>query len=57
MTDENENEGQQGVDPDLGAGPDSADEDRDGMAGQLDDSMNALDDEDDVGEASRGVPQ
>jgi hypothetical protein len=32
-------------------------EDREGMAGQLDDSTNALDDEDDTGEASRGIPQ
>jgi hypothetical protein len=37
--------------------PRNDDEDPNGMAGQLDDSENALDDEDDEGEASRGVPQ
>ena len=33
------------------------DDDPNGMAGQLDDSENALDEEDDEGKASRGVPQ
>ena len=45
---------------DMGSGDMSGDmgnEDRDAMAGQMDDSMNALDDEDDQGEASRGIPQ
>jgi hypothetical protein len=57
MTDENGNEGLQGADPDLtdGSGPTS--DDPNGMAGQLDDSENALDEEDDEGKASRGVPQ
>ena len=32
-------------------------QDPQGMKGQLDDSMNGLESEDDVGEASRGIPQ
>lgn len=37
------------------AGPDA--DDPQGMRGQLDDSMNGLEPGDDVGEASRGIPQ
>jgi len=33
------------------------DDDPQGMKGQLDDSMNGLESDDDVGEASRGIPQ
>ena len=36
---------------------DEQDDDPQGMKGQLDDSMNGLESEDDVGEASRGIPQ
>ena len=36
---------------------DERDDDPQGMKGQLDDSMNGLESEDDVGEASRGIPQ
>jgi len=36
---------------------DQADDDPQGMKGQLDDSMNGLESDDDVGEASRGIPQ
>jgi len=36
---------------------DQHDDDPQGMKGQLDDSMNGLDDDDDVHEASRGIPQ
>jgi hypothetical protein len=37
------------------AGPD--DDDPQGMRGQLDDSMDGLEEGDDTGEASRGIPQ
>jgi hypothetical protein len=37
------------------AGPD--DDDPQGMRGQLDDSMDGLEEGDDAGEASRGIPQ
>lgn len=37
------------------AGPD--DDDPQGMKGQMDDSMNGLDESDDVDEAARGIPQ
>jgi hypothetical protein len=43
MTDDNDNQNKS--------------DDPNGMAGQLDDSQNELADEDDEGEASRGVPQ
>jgi len=33
------------------------DDDPQGMKGQLDDSMNGLEADDDLGEASRGIPQ
>ena len=33
------------------------DDDPQGMKGQLDDSMNGLGDGDDLGDASRGIPQ
>ena len=36
---------------------DEQDDDPQGMKGQLDDSMNGLESDDDVGEASRGIPQ
>ena len=36
---------------------DEMDDDPQGMKGQLDDSMNGLESDDDVGEASRGIPQ
>lgn len=47
------------VDPDLATeAPDAEkDDDPQGMKGQLDDSMSGLEDDDDLGEASRGVPQ
>lgn len=45
-------------DADLaGRAADKQDDDPQGMKGQLDDSMNGLESDDDVGEASRGVPQ
>lgn len=37
------------------AGPD--DDDPQGMRGQLDDSMNGLEGDDDIDEAARGIPQ
>ena len=57
MSDQNRNEAQQGADPDLGDGSGLTNDDPNGMAGQLDDSQNALNEEDDEGEAARGVPQ
>lgn len=43
------------TDPTKKAGP--SDDDPQGMKGQLDDSMNGLEEEHDVDEASRGIPQ
>ncbi|MBN9140640.1 MAG: hypothetical protein J0H23_07420 [Micrococcales bacterium] len=47
------------VDPDLAteAPDEERDDDPQGMKGQLDDSMNGLEEGDDLGEASRGIPQ
>ncbi len=47
------------VDPDIAPTPPDEDEDDDpqGMKGQLDDSMDGLEEGDDLGEASRGIPQ
>lgn len=36
---------------------DEVDDDPQGMKGQLDDSMNGLEEDDNEGEASRGIPQ
>jgi hypothetical protein len=54
---DNQNDGLQGADPDLGDGSGLENDDPEGMAGQLDDSSNGLDEGDDLGDASRGVPQ
>lgn len=43
------------TDREQNAGPD--DDDPQGMKGQLDDSMNGLEDSDDEDEAARGIPQ
>ncbi|QNO37707.1 hypothetical protein H4J02_01275 [Protaetiibacter sp. SSC-01] len=49
------------VDPDIAPTPPDEDAEKDddpqGMKGQLDDSMDGLEEGDDVGEASRGIPQ
>ena len=42
---------------DRGDAEDEHDDDPQGMKGQLDDSMNGLEEEEDEGEASRGIPQ
>ncbi len=60
MTDSNDNGIADGsVDPDLAtqAPDEEADDDPQGMKGQLDDSMDGLEEDDDLGEASRGIPQ
>ena len=60
MTRDRDNDGvadDQGDADMAGRSTDQADDDPQGMKGQLDDSMNGLEEGDDLGDASRGIPQ